>query len=508
MATRQLRSALVSVYSKDGLAPIIRELDKQGVQLYSTGGTQRFIEGLGVPVEAVENITSYPSILDGRVKTLHPKVFGGLLARREADHLAQLAEYDIPEIDLVIVDLYPFEETVASTDDEAQIIEKIDIGGISLIRAAAKNYRDVVVVPSRAQYAGFLNILQNGNGYTTLTERKALARAAFRVSSHYDTKIHDYFLGDEEGDGFQYSVTGSTALRYGENPHQRAWFHGNLREQFTQLNGKALSYNNLVDIDAAVGIMSELAAGAPAFAILKHTNACGVAVRDTVLEAWHAALAADNVSAFGGILITNTEVDRATAEQIDQLFYEVLIAPGFSEAALALLTKKKKRVLLRIAHFDLAARSFKSLLNGVIEQDSDRRTETVADFTVVTETRPTDAQLADLVFAAKVGKHLKSNTIVLARDQQLLGMGCGQTSRVDACRQAIEKARKFGFDLTGAVLASDAFFPFPDCIELAAAAGIAAVVQPGGSIKDHLSVEAADAHGLAMVTTGVRHFKH
>ena len=502
MATRPIRSALVSVFSKAGLEPIIRELAKQNVQLYSTGGTQRFIEELGVAVEAVENITSYPSILDGRVKTLHPKVFGGLLARREEGHLAQLAEYDIPEIDLVIVDLYPFEETVASTDDEAQIIEKIDIGGISLIRAAAKNYRDVAVISSRDQYDHFLQLLQNDGGQTTLEARKELATAAFAVSSRYDTQIHHYFLHGKAAD------TTTTALRYGENPHQRAWFHGDLGAQFEQLSGKALSYNNLVDIDAAVGIMAELAEGRPAFAILKHTNACGVAVRNTGLEAWHAALAADNVSAFGGILITNTEVDLATAEQINQLFYEVLIAPSFSREALDLLTQKKKRVLLRIAHFQLADKLSKSLLNGTIEQEADQRTESATDFTIVTQKQPTEAQLRDLVFAAKVGKHLKSNTIVLARDEQLLGMGCGQTSRVDACRQAIEKARKFGFDLAGAVLASDAFFPFPDCIELAAEAGIAAVVQPGGSIKDHLSVEAADKHGLTMVTTGVRHFKH
>lgn len=508
MATKQIKSALVSVFSKEGLEPIIKALAELDIKLYSTGGTQKFIEGLGVEVEAVEQVTSYPSILDGRVKTLHPKVFGGLLARREKDHLAQLAEYDIPEIDLVIVDLYPFEETVANTSEESAIIEKIDIGGISLIRAAAKNYRDVVVVPSKKSYSTILQLLQTKKGKTDLADRKELARRAFKISSNYDTAIFNYFDEDSEDLSFKQSIHESQVLRYGENPHQQGVFYGDFDQIFEKLNGKAISYNNLVDIDAAVGLMAEFKDGAPAFAVLKHTNSCGVALRSTLKEAWEAALAGDNISAFGGILICNKTMDLVTAQEIDKIFYEVLIAPDFEADALELLMKKKKRILLKIKDFYRPTKSFKSLLNGVIEQDTDLKTETADELKVVTKVAPTEAQISDLLFAAVVCKHLKSNTIVLAKDNQLLGMGCGQTSRVDALKQAILKAGQFGFDLNGAVMASDAFFPFPDCVEIADKAGIKAVVQPGGSIKDQESIDYCDTNGLAMVMTGIRHFKH
>lgn len=505
---KKIQSALISVFYKEGLGPIVQELNRLGVKIYSTGGTQRFIEEQGVPVEAVEDLTTYPSILDGRVKTLHPKVFGGILARREESHLGQLEQYQIPELDLVIVDLYPFEETVASTKDESAIIEKIDIGGISLIRAAAKNYKDVVVVPSRDEYEILLNLLKEKDGVTELADRKELARRAFKVSSHYDTAIFQYF--DEESDdrAFKHSIHQQEVLRYGENPHQQGIFHGDLGGLFDKLNGKALSYNNLVDIDAAVALMAEFKDADPTFAILKHTNACGVATRSTVLQAWTDALAADNISAFGGILICNHEIDLATAEEINKLFYEVLIAPSFAADALELLSAKKKRILLQIKEFAVQSRSFKSLLNGVIEQDTDLKMESADDLEVVTKKSPTEAEITDLIFANKCVKHLKSNTIVLARGNQLLSMGCGQTSRVDALKQAIDKAGRFGFELEGAVMASDAFFPFPDCVEIAHQAGVTAVIQPGGSIKDQDSIDFCDQHGMAMVKTGVRHFKH
>ena len=508
MSPKKIHSALISVYSKSGLDPIVRELDQLGVKIYSTGGTQAHIEDLGIEVEAVENVTSYPSILDGRVKTLHPKVFGGLLARREEGHLAQLAEYDIPEIDLVIVDLYPFEDTVANTTDESTIIEKIDIGGISLIRAAAKNYKDVVVVPSKEDYPFILNILAAKQGHTDLEDRHQLARKAFAISSHYDTAIHQYFNQTTNTPAFKQSIHPYQVLRYGENPHQQGIFYGELEDMFEKLNGKALSYNNLVDVDAAVNLMSEFKDAPPTFAVLKHTNACGVATRDTVLEAWTDALAGDNVSAFGGILICNSTIDLATAEAIDQIFYEVLIAPDFAPEAQAHLCKKSKRILLKIKDFHVNQKSFKSLLNGVIEQDTDLKMELNDDLKVVTEKAPTDAQIQNLLFANKCVKHLKSNTIVLVKNNQLIGMGCGQTSRVDALKQAILKAGHFGFDIEDAVMASDAFFPFPDCVEIAHEAGIKAVIQPGGSIKDNLSIDFCNAHDLPMVMTGVRHFKH
>ena len=508
MKTVEIKSALISVFDKSGLDVIVAELSKLNVDIISTGGTLKYIESQGAPVRSVESLTSYPSILDGRVKTLHPKVFGGILARREENHLNELEKYEIPQIDLVIVDLYPFEETVRETDDEKKIIEKIDIGGISLIRAAAKNFNDVVVVSSKDQYDYLLNVLQEKGGVADESDRKYLATQAFKVSSHYDTLIHDYFNGGKSGDTFKQSIHLSGALRYGENPHQGGTYFGDLDEVFDQLQGKALSFNNLVDVEGAVQIMREFKDDKPAFAVLKHTNACGVAVRDTVLEAWKAALAGDSVSAFGGILICNKTIDLATAEEIDKIFYEVLIAPDFDADAQEFLSKKKKRILLKLKYYPAAKYAFKSILNGVIQQDADLLIESAEELTVVTDKSPTQNEIKDLIFANKCAKHLKSNTIVLAKDQQLLGMGCGQTSRVDALKQAILKAGHFGFDLTGSVMASDAFFPFPDCVEIASEEGISAVIQPGGSVRDQESVDYCDSKNMAMVLTGIRHFKH
>ena len=508
MSSKKIKSALISVFNKDGLNEIIELLIDQGVKIYSTGGTQKFIESLGGTVHKVEDLTSYPSILDGRVKTLHPKVFGGLLAIRNEDHLSQLAKYEIPEIDLVVVDLYPFEETLAQTDEEDAIIEKIDIGGIALIRGAAKNFNDVVVIPSQEEYGDLYHILKEGNGESTLPQRKELARKAFKVSSHYDTAIFGYFDRESKEDSFKHSIANKKVLRYGENPHQNGIFFGEMDEMFEKLNGKELSFNNLVDIDAAVAMMREFKDEAPTFGILKHTNTCGVAIRPSVLEAWKDALAGDPVSAFGGILISNTVVDLETATEINKLFYEVLIAPDFEDDALELLKSKSKRVLLKLKHYNLRPKSFKSILNGVIQQDTDLKSESNEDLKIVTELKPNNDQISDLLFANKLVKHLKSNTIVFAKNNQLLGMGCGQTSRVDATKQAIEKARHFGFDLNGAVMASDAFFPFPDCVEIAHKAGISSVIQPGGSIKDQLSIDYCNENGLSMVFTGTRHFKH
>ncbi len=508
MAARKIKSALISVFHKDGLDEIINLLDQYDVTIYSTGGTQKFIESHGVKVERVEDLTSYPSILDGRVKTLHPKVFGGILARRDEDHLGQLAKYDMPEIDLVIVDLYPFEDTVKSTDDEEAIIEKIDIGGIALIRGAAKNFNDVVIVPSKNEYPMIQKILAEQNAESTLADRKELARRAFKVSSHYDTAIFNYFDRDSDDVSFKHSLIDSQVLRYGENPHQQGIFFGELDTMFEKISGKELSFNNLVDVDAAVNVMSEFVDNDPTFAVLKHTNTCGIATRSTVVEAWHAALAGDPVSAFGGILISNTIVDLATAEEINKLFYEVVIAPEFDQDAINLLTKKKKRVLMKINRWHVNDKSFKSILNGVIQQDTDKSMESSDKMECVTDAQATPQQLSDLEFANKCVKHLKSNTIVLVKNNQLLGMGCGQTSRVDALRQAISKATAFGFDLEGCVMASDAFFPFPDCVEIAHDAGTAAIVQPGGSIKDNLSVDYCNSKGMPMLMTGIRHFKH
>ncbi len=508
MASKKIHSALVSVYSKDGLEPIIQKLHELGVTIYSTGGTQAYIQKLDIPVIAVEDLTSYPSILDGRVKTLHPKVFGGILARREEEHQDQLKKYEIPEIDLVIVDLYPFEQTVAETDDEAEIIEKIDIGGVSLIRAAAKNFEDVVVVPSKEEYPMLLQLLETKHGSTNLQDRHELARRAFKVSSNYDIAIFNYFNEGTTDVTFKYSIHRSDILRYGENPHQNGVFFGDFDKMFDKLNGKAISYNNLVDIDAAVQLMREFRSAAPTFAILKHTNACGVATRPTLQEAWQAALACDSESAFGGVFVCNRPVDLGTAQAIDALFYEVLIAPDFQEDALALLSAKKNRILLRVKDFFVRARSFRSLLNGVVEQDTDLKIETAADLQQATRKAPTLLEINDLLFANICVKHLKSNAIALVKNHQLIGMGCGQPSRVDALRQAIAKAKVFGFDLQGAVMASDAFFPFPDCVEIADKEGITAVLQPGGSVKDQESVDYCDAHDMAMVMTGVRHFRH
>ena len=508
MADRKIKSALISVFHKDGLDEIINLLDQYDVTIYSTGGTQKFIESHGVKVERVEDLTSYPSILDGRVKTLHPKVFGGILARRDEDHLGQLAKYDMPEIDLVIVDLYPFEDTVKSTDDEEAIIEKIDIGGIALLRGAAKNFNDVVIVPSKNEYPMIQKILAEQNAESTLADRKELARRAFKVSSHYDTAIFNYFDRDSDDVSFKHSLIDSQVLRYGENPHQQGIFFGELDTMFEKISGKELSFNNLVDVDAAVNVMSEFVDSDPTFAVLKHTNTCGIATRSTVVEAWHAALAGDPVSAFGGILISNTTVDLATAEEINKLFYEVVIAPEFDQDAINLLTKKKKRVLMKINRWHVNDKSFKSILNGVIQQDTDKSMESSDKMECVTDAQATPQQLSDLEFANKCVKHLKSNTIVLVKNNQLLGMGCGQTSRVDALRQAISKATAFGFDLEGCVMASDAFFPFPDCVEIAHDAGTAAIVQPGGSIKDNLSIDYCNSKGMPMLMTGIRHFKH
>lgn len=508
---KPIQSALISVFNKEGLEPIVKELDNLGVKIYSTGGTQAFIEKLGIKVHAVESLTDYPSILDGRVKTLHPKVFGGILARREEDHLAQLQQYDIPEIDVVIVNLYPFEQTVAATNDEKKIIEKIDIGGISLIRAAAKNYNDVVVVPSRDSYATFLELLQSKKGHTELKDRQLLAKEAFAVSSHYDTAIYTFFLGLSEGgnnNSFKYSSHDSTVLRYGENPHQEAAFYGNLEEIFEQLNGKPISFNNLTDIDAAVNLMEEFKDAEPTFAVLKHTNACGLASRDDVFSAWEAALAGDPLSAFGGILISNTPINKATAEGIDKIFYEVLIAPDFDAEALELLMKKKKRILLKQIAYPKRKKAFKSMLNGVVQQDIDKNVEQVEGLKNVTKAEASEAQISDLIFANIAVKHLKSNAIALVKNKQIIGIGCGQTSRVDAVKQCIDKAKRMGFDPKGAALASDAFFPFPDSIEIASNDGVNAFIQPGGSIKDQDSIDYCDNNDLAMVFTGTRHFKH
>ena len=505
---KKIGNALISVYHKDNLEPIARKLDELGIGIFSTGGTQKFIENLGIKVTPIENLTSYPSILGGRVKTLHPKVFGGILGRREEkSDTAQLAQYDIPEIDLVVVDLYPFEATVASDATDQEIIEKIDIGGISLIRAAAKNFKDVVIIPSREHYPALLEILEEKQGFTSLDDRKELARHAFNISSHYDTAIFNYF---DEGktSAFKQSVTQSKTLRYGENPHQQGIFFGNLHEIFEQLHGKEISYNNLLDIDAAVNLMAEFPKSEPVFAILKHNNACGLAIRENLLYAYKDALAGDPVSAFGGVLITNQIIDKKTAEEINKLFCEVVIAPGFEDAGLEFIQSKKNRIILKQKETIFPEKQFRTVLNGVLFQDKDLNTEKENNLEAVTKTLPTEQEKTDLVFANKLVKHTKSNTIVLAKNKQLLASGTGQTSRVDALKQAIAKAENFGFDLCGAVMASDAFFPFPDCVEIAHQVGITAVIQPGGSIKDKDSIEYCDNNNLAMVFTGIRHFKH
>ncbi|EOR93217.1 IMP cyclohydrolase [Arcticibacter svalbardensis MN12-7] len=503
----KIKNALISVYYKDGLEPLIKKLHSLGVTFYSTGGTELFIRELGFDVIRVEDLTGYPSILGGRVKTLHPKVFGGILSRRnlEEDKI-QSAEYDIPEIDLVIVDLYPFEETVRAGFGEDEVIEKIDIGGISLIRAAAKNFNDVVILSSKDNYEELNTILDENDGVTLLSHRKEFAKKAFNTSSHYDTAIFNYFNRENPLPVFKQSEQKSSTLRYGENPHQKGYFYGDLEAMFEKLNGKELSYNNLVDVDAAVALIDEF--DEPTFAVLKHTNACGVASNPSLYEAWKIALACDPISAFGAVIICNGEVDAQTALDINSLFFEVLIAPAFSKEAIKILTLKKNRILLLRKETALPTKIFKTLLNGVIEQEKDGTMEGPEQMTPVTDVLPTTDQLTDLHFANKLVKHTKSNTIVIAKNKQLIASGVGQTSRVDALVQALEKAKSFGFNVEGAVLASDAFFPFPDCVEIAANAGIKAILQPGGSIKDKLSVDMANDKGVAMVITGVRHFKH
>ena len=495
---KKIQSALISVFYKDGLAPIARQLQQLGITIYSTGGTQQFLEDLGITCVSVESLTTYPSILGGRVKTLHPSVFGGILGRRyELQDLAEMKQYNIPEIDLVIVDLYPFEETLKSTNEEKLIIEKIDIGGPSMIRAAAKNFRDVTVVAAKDTYSDLEQLLINQKGETSLEQRKSFAAKAFEVVMQYDIAISNYFNPIKE-----------QVLRYGENPHQKAIFKGNLHEIFTQLNGKELSYNNLVDVDAAIQLIGDFNTTKEAvFGIIKHTNVCGISARATVKESWEAALAGDTESAFGGVLVCNQPIDKTTAEAINELFFEVLIAPSFQEDALILLKTKKNRILLQLTDINFKTNTvIKSILNGSLEQDSD-----LSNFEKWDEVggRPTtELEKTNLTFANIVCKHLKSNAIALVKDLQLVGKGCGQTSRIDALRHAIEKARQFKFDLSNAVLASDAFFPFNDCVEIAHTAGINAFIQPGGSVRDKDSIDYCVNHQLAMVITGTRHFKH
>jgi phosphoribosylaminoimidazolecarboxamide formyltransferase/IMP cyclohydrolase len=512
--SKKIKSALISVFHKDNLEPIVKLLAKNDVTIYSTGGTQKFIEDLGIEVVAVETLTSYPSIFGGRVKTLHPKVFGGILHRREDDgDVSQAEEFEIPAIDLVIVDLYPFEATVASGAEHQDIIEKIDIGGISLIRAAAKNYKDVLIVSSQEQYGNLVDILDSKNGASDLEDRKLFAAQAFDISSHYDSAIFNYFNSElvesNQLSRYKASERNGQVLRYGENPHQKGEFFGDLESLFTQLHGKALSYNNLVDVDAAVALIREFpATEGIAFAIMKHTNACGMAMGKTVKEAYLKALQADNVSAFGGVLICNTKIDKAAAEELHKLFIEVLVAPAFDDDALEILKGKKNRVLLVQKAVEMPTIQYKTLLNGVIAQDIDLKMEVASELKTATERTPTEEELKSLVFALKLAKHTKSNTIVLAKDGQLFASGVGQTSRVDALNQAIHKAKHFGFDLSEAVMASDAFFPFPDCVEIASNEGIKAVVQPGGSVRDGESIEFCNKNGVTMTFTGIRHFKH
>jgi phosphoribosylaminoimidazolecarboxamide formyltransferase/IMP cyclohydrolase len=505
---KKITSALISVYHKENLDPILDLLQAYGVQIYSTGGTQSFLESKGISVISVESLTGYPSILGGRVKTLHPKVFGGILARSSSEEdQVQLDQFEIPSFDLVIVDLYPFEATVAAGGTPEEIIEKIDIGGISLIRAAAKNYQDIIVIASQSQYIQFAEMLSNGKGSISLQQRQALATQAFQISSHYDTAIFHYFNKiTEVSNVFKQSFQEGRGLRYGENPHQKGFYYGDLEALFEQLHGKELSFNNLVDVDGAVSLLEEFSE--TAFAIIKHTNACGMATGNTPKEAYLKALSGDPISAFGGVIATNRIIDLETAQELDKLFFEILIAPDFNPEALALLKGKKNRILLTQKQSLSSQPQFKTILNGVIWQDQDYKTETEADLQTATKRSPSEEEVKALLFANKICKHTKSNTIVLANQGQLLASGVGQTSRVDALKQAILKAQTFGFELKGAVMASDAFFPFPDCVEIAHEVGITAVIQPGGSIRDQDSIEFCNQNSMAMVTTGVRHFKH
>jgi phosphoribosylaminoimidazolecarboxamide formyltransferase/IMP cyclohydrolase len=506
--SKTIKSALISVFHKEGLAPIVQKLNELNVTIYSTGGTEKFIKELGIPVVPVDEVTSYPSILGGRVKTLHPKIFGGILNRQDNEgDVAELAAYNIPQIDLVIVDLYPFEKTVASGASEQDIVEKIDIGGISLIRASAKNFKDTFTVSSMNQYDNFLEILSENQGETTLVQRRAFAAKSFNISSHYDTAIFNYFNAGEVPT-LKVSETNAQVLRYGENPHQKGYFFGDLEAIFDKLHGKELSYNNLLDVDAAVNLIEEFKGEAPTFAILKHNNACGFAQRNTIKQAYLDALAGDPISAFGGVLIANTAIDAATAKEINTLFCEVVIAPSYSEEALTILKGKKNRIILIKKEVALPTTTIRTCLNGNLVQDKDSITDQLADLKYVTNKKPTSGEIEDLLFASKLCKNTKSNTIILVKNKQLLAGGTGQTSRVDALNQAIEKAKSFKFDLNDCVMASDAFFPFPDCVEIAGNAGIKSVIQPGGSIKDQLSIDYCNANNISMVMTGTRHFKH
>jgi len=507
MDNRTLKRALISVYHKDGIEPIARKLISLGVELLSTGGTYDFLKGLALPVTAVEDVTGYPSILGGRVKTLHPKIFGGILSRREnKKDCEQIIEFEIPSIDLVIVDLYPFEEYVASNSPHDEIVEKIDIGGISLIRAAAKNYKDVIIVASKEQYPALQAILEKSNGSSSIEERRFFATQAFNVSSHYDTAIFKYFNREETVDAFKESILVSKTLRYGENPHQKALYFGNEGSLPEQLWGKEISYNNLLDIEAAIELIGDFEE--TTVAILKHNNACGCASNDNLTDAWKTALASDPVSAYGGIIISNKKIDSATAAEMNKLFFEVVIAPGYEPEALAILKEKKNRIILVNNGEKRTETKFRSLLGGALMQQRDSAVENELSLTPVTKTAPNSKEVEDLLFANKLVKHSKSNTIVLARDKSLLASGVGQTSRVDALRQAITKAESFGFTCAGSVMASDAFFPFADCVEIAHKAGVTAVIQPGGSVRDSESTDYCNNNGLSMVTTGIRHFKH
>nr|NQU93875.1 bifunctional phosphoribosylaminoimidazolecarboxamide formyltransferase/IMP cyclohydrolase [Bacteroidota bacterium] len=504
---REIKTALISVFDKTGLDKFVNILYKHGIRIISTGGTLDYVNNLGIPALAVEEFTSYPSILGGRVKTLHPKIFGGILGRRDNTmDKEDLKSYEIPEIDMVVVDLYPFEKTVLSTDDEQEIIEKIDIGGISLIRAAAKNYKDVLVIPSSDLYEKAISLLEHNEFFTSLQDRKEFAAMAFNVSSHYDALIFNHFNKDFKIQSFKQSILTGKELRYGENPHQKGVYFGNPDALFEQLNGKAISYNNLNDLDAAVNLIDDFTD--TTFAIIKHNNACGLASRSSLPEAWKCALAGDPVSAFGGVLVTNASIDEETAAEINNLFFEIILAPGYDESALELLKSKKNRIILKRKPFTLPAQQFRSALCGVIAQDKDLVVENEGNLTVVTAAKPSPQEISDLLFANIIVKHTKSNTIVLAKDKQLVASGVGQTSRVDALKQAIEKAKSFGFNLKGAVMASDAFFPFADSVEISHNAGITAVVQPGGSVRDKDSIDYCNNNGMAMVFTGFRHFKH
>lgn len=506
-STKTIKSALISVFYKDHLDVLAKALHQNNVIIYSTGGTQDYLEKIGIPVIAVETITDYPSILGGRVKTLHPKVFGGILNRRDnVGDQEEIIAYQIPQIDLVVVDLYPFEKTVASGANEAEIIEKIDIGGISLIRATAKNFKDTTIIPSIDLYGQFLEFYQSQNGGLTIEQRKYFAKKAFDVSSHYDSAIFNYF--NDDFDSLKLSVKESKALRYGENPHQKGYFFGNFNEMFEQLNGKELSYNNLLDVDAAINLMYEFKDDEPTFAILKHNNACGIATDKVLANAYKKALETDPTSAFGGVLISNKPIDLATAAEIHPLFCEVIIAPSFDENAYSLLTEKKNRILLVQKNWHLPEKQIRTALNGYLVQDRNNKTDAIEDLSYPTIIKPSTDEIADLLFASKICKNTKSNTIVLAKNKQMIASGTGQTSRVDALKQAIDKAKSFNLNLDGAVMASDAFFPFPDCVEIAYNEGVKSVIQPGGSIKDQLSIDFCDSNKISMIFTGTRHFKH